>query len=306
VTDPGHTVSIGITDCCYEGDFYSLWMTTDITGLTGWTLVGTTDQVDTGSQLAAPTFDPYWTGTGTAYSSTTFNVPVAGTVLFAVRDDIFDSMVTLLGPSCSGAAVVTAGCSATGISVAGGWSPAGYGITFADAGTSGCLTSGATSWPLVTFTDGSAAAISVTGGVLSTAGVCPSMTIEDLFTSNPITTSPGVTSPNYYDLSITGLSAGTTLVCFTTSLASAGSTMLYWNGAAWVSATSVTFSAGTICGDIPVAALDTPSTPVVIGTPTHGTSVPQFGAPATAVAAVTMLALALLSRRLRPILQTPK
>jgi len=81
VTDPGHTVSIGITDCCYEGDFYSLWMTTDITGLTGWTLVGTTDQVDTGSQLAAPTFDPYWTGTGTAYSSTTFNVPVAGTVL---------------------------------------------------------------------------------------------------------------------------------------------------------------------------------------------------------------------------------
>ena len=300
------TVVITITDCCYEGDYYSLWMTTDPAGLTGWTLVGTTDQVNTGSELAAPTYDSYWTGTGTAYSSTAFNVPVSGTTLFAVRDVLFATMVTLLGPSCSGADVVYDGCSATGISASSEWSPAGFGISFGAGGAAGCLTSGATSWPTVTFTDSSTADISVTGGVLSTIGTCASMTIEDLFTSNPITTTPPVSSPNFYDLSITGLSAGTATVCFTTSLASASTGMWYWNGESWVSATSITYSAGQLCGDIPVTALDTPSTPIVIGTSVGPTpsGVPQFGAPAAAVVAVSLLAFAMLSRRMRPDLQT--
>jgi len=291
------TLSITITDCCYEGDFYSLWMTSDPTGLTGWTLVATTDQVATGPELAAPTYNPFWTGTGSAYSSTTFNIPVSGTTLFAVRDELFDPMVSLLGPSCGGAAVVTAGCSVTGISVSGGWSPAGYEIDFAAASTAGCLDlSGATSWPTVTFTDGSTADVSVTGG--APAGACASMTIEDLFTNQPAgTTAPSVTNPNYYDLSILGLTAGTAHVCFTSSLVSSSTVMEYWNGNSWTSVATTFTGPNTICGDIPVSALATPSTPVVIGTPTTST-VPQFPAgTGLLVVAVSFGLLAVVARK---------
>jgi hypothetical protein len=308
VTNTG-TTAITITDCCYEGDFYSLWSTTDTTGLTGWTLVGTTDQVYTGPELVAPTYDPFWTGTGSAYSSTTFNIPMSGTVLFAVRDDIFDQMVNLLGTSCGGASVVTAGCSATGISVSGGWSAAGYEISFTQGGTAGCLVSGATSWPPVTFTDGSNASVAVSGG--APAGACAAMTIEDLFTSQPsgTGTSPVSSSPNYYDLSVTGLTAGTATVCFIAIEGSPTITsatgMFYWNGNSWSPAASVTFSSSPypkVCGQIPVTELDTLSTPVVIGTPTTVVSgVPEFGAPAMLVAAIGMLGVALVARRLRPL-----
>jgi hypothetical protein len=218
-------------------------------------------------------------------------------------------MVTLLGPDCGGGdSVVYSGCTATGISASSGWSPAGYLINFAAGGAAGCLTSGATSWPTVTFTDSSTATISVTGGVYSVAGVCASMNIEDLFGSQPAgTTTPSVSSPNYYDLSITGLSAGTALVCFDSPLASASTGMWYWSGSAWVSASSVTFtSPSTICGSIPVTALDTPSTPIVIGTATTTTGVPQFGVPAFAVSAVGLMAFALLSRKMRPKLAIPQ
>ena len=295
------TVAITITDCCYEGDFYQLWSTTDPTGLTGWTLVATTDQVNTGSELAAPTYDPSWTGTGTQYSSTTFNIPMSGTVLFAVRDAIFDKMVSLLGPSCSGALVVTDGCTATGISVSGGWSPAGFDISFAAASSAGCLDgSGDTSWPTVTFTDGSTADISVTGGVLAAAGTCASMSIEDLFTSQPGgTTDPGVTSPNYYDLSILGLTAGTAHVCFSSSLVTSTTVMKYWNGNSWTPVSTTFTSPDTICGDIPVTALATASTPIVIGTSSGPvTGVPQFsdGSGLLAVA-VSFALLALMGRK---------
>ena len=303
------TLAVTITDCCYEGDYYSLWSTTASSGLTGWTLVGTTDQVFTGPQLVAPTYDAYWTGTGTQYSSTTFFIPVSGTTLFADTDDLLNQMASLLGPYCGGAStVVYDGCTYAGppggaISAAAEWSPAGYYISFAAASSSGCLTSGATSWPGVTFTDGSIATVSVTGGVLSVAGTCPSMTIEDLFTSNPITTAPSVTSPNYYDLSITGLSAGTASLClnFTAvpSLASASTGMWYWNGESWVSATSVTYTSPILCGDIPVSYLDTPSTPVVIGTSTAPIKIPtpEFGLAMPVVAAVGLLAFALVRKK---------
>jgi len=291
------TLSITITDCCYEGDYYSLWQTSDPTGLTGWTLVATTDQVDTGSELVAPTFDPFWTGTGTQYSSTTFNIPVSGTTLFAVRDELFDPMVSLLGPSCGGSAVVTDGCSATGIYASSSWSPAGYEIDFAAAATAGCLDpSGSTSWPTVTFTDGSTADVSVTGG--APPGACASMTIEDLFTSQPAgTTPPSVTNPNYYDLSILGLTAGTANVCFTSSLVSSSTVMEYWNGNAWVPVSTTFTSPNTVCGDIPVSALATPSTPVLIGTPTTIVT-PQFPAGSgLLVVAVSFGLLAVVARK---------
>ncbi len=270
------TVSISITDILYEGDYYSLWMTTDPTGLTGWTHVGTTDQVDTGVQLVAPTFDATWTGTGTAYSSTTFNIPVTGTTLFAVRDELFDTMVTLLGPSCGGAAVVTAGCSAVGISAQGGWSPAAYNISFSPAASAGCLDpSGSTSWPTVTFTDFSTADISVSGG--APPGACATMSIQDLFGTQPAgTTTPAVSGPNYYDLSILTFTAGTAKVCFTSSLITSSTVMEYWDGANWVTVSATFTSPNTLCGNIPVTALATPSTPIVIGTSTGPVGVPEF------------------------------
>jgi len=292
------TVSITITDCCYEGDYYSLWMTTDPSGLTGWTPVGTTDQVFTGPELVAPTYDPYWTGTGTQYSSTTFNIPQSGTVLYAVRDELLNAMVNLLGSSCGGSDVVYDGCSATGISASGGWSPAGYAIAFAAAATSGCLDpSGSTSWPTVTFTDGSTADVSVTGG--APPGACASMTIEDLFGSQPAgTTAPSVSSPNYYDLSILGLTAGTANVCFTSSIVSSSTVMEYWNGNAWVSVATTFTSPNTICGNIPVTALATPSTPVLIASPTTVSSVPQFpGGSGLVVVAVSFGLLAVVARK---------
>jgi len=304
------TLAVTITDCCYEGDYYSLYQTTDTTGLTGWTLVGTTDQVFTGPELVAPTYDPYWTGTGVSYSSTTFFIPMSGTLLFADADGLLNSMVNLLGPSCGGgSAVVYSGCSVTGISASSGWSPAGYTISFEPASSAGCVSGGDTSWPAVTFTDGSTAGISVTGTTQTSPTTCADMNIEDLFGSQPAgTTTPSLSSPNYYDLGLSAITGGTATVCFTASGGSptitSSTVMEYWNGNSWSMATDLVYTASTdtICGNVPVSALLTPSTPIVIGTPTTAPSVPEFGVPAMMVAAVGMLGLALVSRRLRPVL----
>jgi hypothetical protein len=134
------------------------------------------------------------------------------------------------------------------------------------------------------------------------------MTIEDTFTSIPSgTTTPApVTSPNYYDLSITGLSAGTATLCITGSLVTSTTTMMYWNGNMWVSATGITVVGDKICGQIPVTALDTPSTPVAIGTGKTITGAPQFGSPAIAIAALGLVAVAILSKKLKPAIVTPQ
>ena len=124
-------VTITVTDCCYVADYYSLWMTTDPTGLTGWTLVGTTPTVHTDSNLVAPSYNPLWDGTGTNNSEGSFTVSVSGTAIFAVRDELLDPLVASLGPQCGGAAnLLSNGCSESGISVASGFSPAGLIISF--------------------------------------------------------------------------------------------------------------------------------------------------------------------------------
>jgi len=130
-------ITITITDCCYIADYYSLWMTTDPTGLTGWTLVGTTPEVHTDSNLVAPSFNPLWDGTGTSNSAGSFAVSVSGTTLFAVRDELFDPLVAALASSCGGAAnLLSNGCSAPGISMSPGFSPAGVILTFSPITTS--------------------------------------------------------------------------------------------------------------------------------------------------------------------------
>jgi hypothetical protein len=130
-------VTVTITDCCYIADYYSLWMTTDPTGLTGWTLVGTTPSVHTDSNLVAPTYNPLWDGTGTNNSQGSFTVPVSGTAIFAIRDELFDPMVASLGAQCGGAAnLLSNGCSQPGIFVMSGFSPAGVIVSFSAPTTS--------------------------------------------------------------------------------------------------------------------------------------------------------------------------
>jgi hypothetical protein len=130
VTGSG-VITITVTDCCFVADYYSLWMTTDPTGLTGWTLVGTTPQVHTDSNLVAPGFNPLWDGTGTNNSAGSFTVSVSGTALFAVRDELFDPLVAALASSCGGSAnLLSNGCDEPGIFISPGFSPAGVVLTF--------------------------------------------------------------------------------------------------------------------------------------------------------------------------------
>ena len=124
-------VTITITDCCFIADYLSLWMTTDPTGLSGWTLVGTTPEVHTDSNFVAPSFNPLWDGTGTNNSQGSFTVFVSGTTLFAVRDELFDPMVAALGSICGGAAsLLSIGCTEPGVFVAPNFSPAGVILSF--------------------------------------------------------------------------------------------------------------------------------------------------------------------------------
>ncbi|HTT16048.1 MAG TPA: hypothetical protein VMH49_01640 [Thermoplasmata archaeon] len=127
-------VFVEVTDCCLVGDYYELWETTDSSLHTGWSLVGTTPEVPTGSALVAPGYDPHWSGTGSVYSSASFAVaiPSGVTEYFAVRDALFDEVGGVLDGPCAETTVElnTIGCTAAGISVGSGWSPAGFAIAF--------------------------------------------------------------------------------------------------------------------------------------------------------------------------------
>ena len=131
VTGTG-SITVTVTDCCYVADYYSLWMTTDPSGLTGWTLVGTTPSVETDSNLAAPTYNSQWDGGGTTLSTGSFTTSVSGTTLFAVRDELFDPMVTALVSACSetGDELLSLGCGVSGITVNPNFSPAEVHLDF--------------------------------------------------------------------------------------------------------------------------------------------------------------------------------
>ena len=138
VTGTG-TVTVTVTDCCYHADYYSLWKTNDPSGLTGWTLVGTTPAVETDGTLVAPGANPLWDGAGSTFSSGTFTTSVSGVTLFAVRDELFDPMLSSLASACSapGSSLLLNGCSVTGISVSGSFSPAGLTLDFSGQVTVG-------------------------------------------------------------------------------------------------------------------------------------------------------------------------
>ena len=132
VIGPG-TFAITITDRFYFGDYYSLYEDTD-PGFSSPApaLVGTTPQVHTGPQLTAPTHNPLWDGTGSAWSGSTLVVTLgAGTTYFVVVDGFFRAL-SVLDPACgtSTQLLLTSGCSVSGVAVSPGFDPAGYSITF--------------------------------------------------------------------------------------------------------------------------------------------------------------------------------
>ena len=256
------TLNVTISDCCFEGDFYSLWQTNDSAGLSGWTRVGTTQQVRTGVELWAPGFDPAWTGNGTRYSSTTFFVHLNGTMLFSVRDELFDSMVNLLGSDCGGQSVVTEGCNTTGIYVSPGWSPAGYFVSFSSAGTSGTLEGGWTSWP-----PSLGVTVEVAGSTYPN-GTLAFLAIEDMFDSQPAGTgTPDLANSSFYDVRIWGIADGMAYVCVNSVSITNETTMEYYNstGGNWVLSSTTFGPPDTLCGSIPVSALE--GTFIVTGAP---------------------------------------
>jgi parallel beta-helix repeat protein len=86
-------------------------------------------------------------------------------------------------------------------------------------------------------------------------------------TQPPGTGSVTLSSAFFFDVQITGITTGTADVCITNATIKSAEVMQYWYGEAWVNATQITWIKGTgevtVCGDIPVSALN--GTPIVVG-----------------------------------------
>ena len=87
----------------------------------------------------------------------------------------------------------------------------------------------------------------------------------------------GLGSPSYYDVKIFGITTGTAQICIASN-PSSGLTMQYWDGSAWVNATSITTSTNPsqVCGDIPVSALTGTNVATGLGSTGPTSGVPEF------------------------------
>jgi hypothetical protein len=143
VTGPA-SISITILDFFAVGDYYELWESSS-PAFSSPTLVGTTPQVKTDTNIVAPSFNPLWDGTGSTHSTGTFIVSVpSGTTYFAVRDAIQGALgaALLVSPFPCGtitlSTLLSSGCTATGVSVvAGVFLVAGFTVAFANAPSQG-------------------------------------------------------------------------------------------------------------------------------------------------------------------------
>jgi len=64
-----------------------------------------------------------------------------------------------------------------------------------------------------------------------------------------------LTGPSYYDVVVMGITTGNAQVCISFTSASSSTTMQYWSGTAWTSASNITMNGPTVCGTISVSAL---------------------------------------------------
>jgi hypothetical protein len=124
----------------------------------------------------------------------------------------------------------------------------------------------------LTITSGAA-----TADQTSTTGISVQITGSAATDGTPIgVNSRDLTSPNsrtaanlsgakYYDVAVSGISSGNAKICIGYGSESSGTTMQYWNGTAWTSATGVIVQGASVCGLIPVAALQ--GTSIAVGIP---------------------------------------
>lgn len=103
LTVPSTTVvDVTVSDLALYGDYYALWQSSSST-MAGAASVGTASPVDTDLNLVGTFYNPFWTGTGSVYSSATFPLSLsAGTHYFVVQDVIQDVIGAALDLPCQG------------------------------------------------------------------------------------------------------------------------------------------------------------------------------------------------------------
>jgi YVTN family beta-propeller protein len=141
----------------------------------------------------------------------------------------------------------------------------------------------ATGTSSVTISNGQATAdqTSVTGiSVTITGSGSGNGTPVGISTRDLSSLSTGVGTVNlgdakYYDVLVTGITDGNANICINYASATSSTTMQYWSGSTWTSASNIKVNGGTICGQIPVSALK--GTNIAIGTLVQGVSPGPFG-----------------------------
>jgi YVTN family beta-propeller protein len=210
----------------------------------------------------------------TCTATVTGNYP-SGTVTFAsssTTGTFATSSCTLSAGACSATYVDSATASLTATITA---SYAGDTNNNSNNGSSslniskpaGVIAVGATTSTLTnggfTANQVSATGISVTiTGSTASNGTPVGVSTQTLNAPNSGIPAPNLSSPSYYDVLVTGISSGNAQVCISFSSATS-TTMQYWEGTSWTSASSITVSGGKVCGTIPVSALT--GTNIVLG-----------------------------------------
>jgi hypothetical protein len=83
----------------------------------------------------------------------------------------------------------------------------------------------------------------------------------------------------FFDVAISGVTTGTAQVCVSDSLGDSKTILQYWSGSAWVTASGITVTGTTVCGNIPVSALQ--GTNIGAGDPIPTTTAATTAAPKT-------------------------
>jgi hypothetical protein len=208
-------------------------------------------------------------GDSTPCAAATSLDSLSGGVTFTTdNSDTFLSMgnCILSSGSCSIDAV-GAGVGSTTLTASFGGQSASFGITV-NAPSSNTIAYATGSTTIVgggaSFT--SFGTIPVT--IYITGSGAPTGTVVTAIVQELVSTEPGVAvstlgSVQYYDVQVEGIADGTAQVCIQQAGADSSSTIQYWDGAEWVTAQYIVVNGTTVCGSMPVSALN--GTAIAIG-----------------------------------------
>ncbi len=133
----------------------------------------------------------------------------------------------------------------------------------------------------------SATGISVTiSGSSAADGTSVTISAEDLSSAEQNVAASGLGSPQYYDVSVFGITDGTALVCMPNIQPPSSLTIQYWDGSGWVPASGIAVSGSkAICGNILVSALT--GTNIASGVTAATTPAPNATATTTQTVTIT-------------------